>query len=403
MAGSLRVFRQLKVRIPGGSTEEERNFAIHDLGPGAVVGEENLFTNGIYKYTVQVISRDARMYVYDRSNNVRDFVNLFLSKHLIEAYKEKESMREAHFNGLKSNHPERLLFGVDSKRKVLDGIDHLKTEVKEKFKDEFTQSEVRVLTDQVKRFVLDHRHSTESPKELRKSPRKQPNAPQLFKFFATHEEELRPKIYEILNKNQSQEERSSSPPRKFLQNICTNTNNTIFEKNLKRMINEYNTKQNQTEFEEFDFGYKKNKGRKPHDTEYNSTNFGCILSKLDRGSADKHHQNSRFLTPKGTLLTARKATQHSIESFPNNRESSLPKPTRAEPDKEKTECSIAQRHYLTPSLLFKKKFSEPRRFKITKSFTDRSTMNHLEEQSLPLFTITRESMSNVLEGSLPKE
>ena len=57
----------------------KKSFPVYEIGPGTFIGEEILFNqSNLYEYTVTVDSQTARLYVFEKNPNNKDFTTVAL-------------------------------------------------------------------------------------------------------------------------------------------------------------------------------------------------------------------------------------------------------------------------------------------------------------------------------------
>lgn len=126
----MRIYRELKIRLADEVILRPYKFVIHEVGPGAVVGEELFYNKDKYKYTVKVESVSCTLLLFEKNLNVRDFSNTFLANSFRESFKEKDEMRQKVLENIERNNPERFLLAKYFKPTNEDVIDDMKNQIK---------------------------------------------------------------------------------------------------------------------------------------------------------------------------------------------------------------------------------------------------------------------------------
>lgn len=127
--GSLRIYKQVEVPVPGSIAKATRDFAVNEISEGSIVGDEVLFSSNSYKYTVRVVSSICKLLVFEKNTNMRDFATKFLFQILQEQFYEKEVVRKSQVTRILESHPEKFLEAKGMLLKTHDAIDNMQEDI----------------------------------------------------------------------------------------------------------------------------------------------------------------------------------------------------------------------------------------------------------------------------------
>lgn len=129
--GSLRVYKELNIKIPIHSYTVQRNFAITQIEKGSFFGEELLYPeyHGKYLYTIKVESHECKLLVFERNTNLRDFSTAFISKYLRKEFNLKVKARIENLELIENRNPEKLVVLKKNIDFIPDRIDDIEEEI----------------------------------------------------------------------------------------------------------------------------------------------------------------------------------------------------------------------------------------------------------------------------------
>lgn len=123
------MYKEMVLEIPGRLEKIVKQLPLHDIGEGAIAGEEVLVASPVYQYTVKVESNRVKLMVFERNQNVKDFATKFLLGLLSSSYYEKEEFRKTQLESLMRKHPERFFLARGDELAPEDAIDNLQKRI----------------------------------------------------------------------------------------------------------------------------------------------------------------------------------------------------------------------------------------------------------------------------------
>lgn len=127
--GLLRVSKLIWIPLPGGNGNIRKSFPLLEVGEGAFIGEEILYEDkGTYSYTVTVESQTARLFVFERNSNVRDYSTVTVTSFLHATHQEKRMNRLKHVERIERNCKHYFINGGSVGREA-NALDECKQDV----------------------------------------------------------------------------------------------------------------------------------------------------------------------------------------------------------------------------------------------------------------------------------